>query len=218
MSKEILQLISISIVVLIGVTAFYFLMHIMNQRHSDIVLLGDSHTRRIELVGNGMSWSKVLDENSLIAIGYDGYMSEHILKGEGQPLEKAISYSPEKVVLCVGANDAGRQIPISKAVKNIEAIVKRLRDEDIKVILVTVPPITEEYDRAWGEGKMQKYIIDLNVEIRKLSSRYDCRLLDLHNLLYDPELKSLPDSLSTDGLHLNMEAYRIWVEALKKVL
>src|SRR5574341_211601 len=86
--------------------------------------------------------------------------------------------------------------------------VKRIREENIGVVLATVVPITRERSKT-REGQIEN-IRAFNDWLREYAAQERIPLLDLEAALKtNAGERFLRDELSTDGLHLNRTAYDI---------
>lgn len=186
----------------------------------DVVVLGDSHVELVDSLG-GSNWGALLNQQSIATLGFSGYTSELLINGQGSPLESTLNLKPKQVILVIGANDVDKHVPIKIFMRNIEIICTALRNADIDVIVHTVPPVTREYDLTIGGGDFQDHAIEFNTELISFCKRKSIKIFDLHALLIDEHASNsvaLPESLSTDGIHLNQSGYRIWSNSLRAFL
>ncbi|MBK7215356.1 MAG: G-D-S-L family lipolytic protein [Bacteroidales bacterium] len=160
-----------------------------------------------ELIGAGIGGNKV----------YDLY-----LRLEDDVLAK----SPDKVVIWVGVNDVwhkssmGTGTDADKFEKFYTAIIKKLQDRNIKVVLVTPAAIGEKSDYSnQQDGDLNRY----STIIRDLAKKYNCQLCDLRKIFHEYILLNNPDNLdrgilTTDGVHLNEKGNTLVAETFLKIV
>jgi lysophospholipase L1-like esterase len=81
-----------------------------------------------------------------------------------------------------------------------------------------VPPVSREYDVAFGDGNFNKRIVELNLRIRNYCEGLDCYYFDLHDHLSTQHTNGsfyLSKDLTSDGIHLNEKGYKLWIKALR---
>lgn len=156
-----------------------------------------------ELLGAGISGNKV----------YDLY-----LRLEEDVLKK----NPDVVVIYVGVNDvwhktlAGTGTDADKFEKFYAAIIKKLQEKNIKLILCTPAVIGERTDNAnQQDGDLNLY----SQIIRNLAEKYRCSLCDLRKAFLEYNLKnnstnSASGVLTTDRVHLNEKGNQLVAELL----
>jgi lysophospholipase L1-like esterase len=147
---------------------------------------------KFELVGAGISGNKV----------YDLY-----LRLEDDVLNK----KPDIVVIYIGVNDvwhkatSGTGTDIDKFEKFYQALINKMKANNIKVILCTPAAIGERTDASnQQDGDMNQY----SKVIRNLASKNSLALCDLRKEFMDYSLKNNPENkekgiLTSDRVHLN---------------
>lgn len=145
-----------------------------------------------EFVGAGISGNKV----------YDLY-----LRLEDDVLAK----NPDVVVIYIGVNDvwhkmrAGTGTDPDKFEKFYLAIIRKLKQRNIRVILCTPAAIGEKTDFSnQQDGDLNAY----STIIRNLAASQQLDLVDLRTLVLDYDKRNNPKNLdrgilTTDGVHLN---------------
>lgn len=99
----------------------------------------------------------------------------------------------------IGVNDIAKDIPTDETVRNVRAIVDRLRASGSSVILISLLPVTAKYPRP-----------DFNEKINRLRTA-------LATVAGATKVQfSIPERLyQADGIHLEPAAYRIWWDAIR---
>jgi lysophospholipase L1-like esterase len=148
--------------------------------------------KNYELIGAGIGGNKV----------YDLYLRLE---------DDVLSKDPDIVFIWVGVNDvwhkvsSGTGTDADKFEKFYKAIIKKLQDKGIRIILVTPACIGEKTDFTnQQDGDMNKYA----QIIRGLAKNYHCELVDLREDFLTYNLKNNPDNkesgiLTVDRVHLN---------------
>ncbi|WP_336314685.1 SGNH/GDSL hydrolase family protein [Streptococcus oralis] len=127
----------------------------------------------------------------------------------------------DQIVLLIGTNDIGKDIPMNEALDNLEGVIQSLnRDYPLSQIkLVSILPVNE------GEKYKQTVYIRTNEKIREWNQAYEALVSAYMQVDFVPIYDSLTDSegqlkkdYTTDGLHLSVAGYQALSEALKEYL
>jgi len=171
---------------------------------SMIALQGKSES--YELIGSGISANKV----------YDLYlrMEEDVLKKD-----------PAIVVIYIGVNDVwhkrgGTGTDADKFEKFYQAIINRLKANNITVILCTPATIGEKTDFSNSQdGDLNEY----SKIVRNLAQKNNLAIVDLRKAFLEYDLKNNSDNrysgiLTTDGVHLNAKGNQLVADEMWKVI
>jgi len=171
---------------------------IKRDKHVGYILRMDSMLKlqkkndQYELIGSGISANKV----------YDLYLRMD---------DDVLSKNPDVVVIFVGVNDVwhktllGTGTDADKFEKFYYAILKRLKDRNIKAILCTPAVVGEKTDYSNPlDGDLNKYS---NI-IRDIAKKSNLPLVDLRKKYHDYLQKNNSDNkdrgiLTYDGVHMN---------------
>ena len=178
------------------------------------VLLGDSIT-------DFFNWYELFydfSKNSGQAVynrGISGDTTDRLLERLN---ENVLNIEPKNVVLLIGTNDIGRELPLSMSVENVSKIIENTKKvcPDINFILQAVYPINRGMRDKFEKRSNEKIDI-MNKEFIKFSEKYDCVWLDITDKLKD-ETGNLKKEYTYDGLHLNINAYKIVAENIIPLL
>ncbi|MDQ6757009.1 MAG: GDSL-type esterase/lipase family protein [Bacteroidota bacterium] len=172
----------------------------------DSMLQKNNLKNNYELVGSGISGDKV----------YDLY-----LRMDSDVLYK----NPDVVVIYIGVNDVWHKRLLStgtdsdKFERFYNAIIKKLLDKNIQVILCTPAAIGEKTDLTnEQDGDLNKYC---NI-IRNIAAKNNLPLIDLRKIFTSYDLKNNPENkdrgiLTKDGVHLNEKGNQLVADELWKV-
>ena len=127
----------------------------------------------------------------------------------------------DQIVLLIGTNDIGKDIPMNEALDNLEGVIQSLnRDYPLSQIkLVSILPVNE------GEEYKQTVYIRTNEKIREWNQAYEALasayiqvdFLPIYDSLTDSE-GQLQSAYTTDGLHLSVAGYQALSDILKTYL
>lgn len=180
-----------------------------------VIFFGDSITQQgaqpkgyISLLRESLQQKGLGNQYELIGAGIGGNkVYDLYLRLEEDVLEK----KPDVVVVYVGINDVwhktshGTGTDAPKYVKFYEAIIKKLKAQNIRVILCTPSVIGERKDASnQQDGELNHY----SNLIRDLAKKHDLQLLDLRKEFLDYLTANNPTNdekgiLTTDRVHLN---------------
>ena len=127
----------------------------------------------------------------------------------------------DQIVLLIGTNDIGKDIPLNEALDNLERVIQSIaRDYPLSQIkLLSILPVNE------GERYKQTVYIRTNEKIREWNQAYEALASAYMQVDFVPVYDSLTDTegqlkknYTTDGLHLSVAGYQVLSEALKGVL
>lgn len=172
-----------------------------------IVFLGNSITE----VGQ---WQDVTGLKNVINRGISGDNSYGVF----YRLDPVLAQHPSKIFLLIGVNDIKRGTPIEDIARNYERIILKVKQQSpkTKLYLQSVLPVTELILASIYDNIRNPRIIALNELMKALAVKHNLPYVDIFNQLKD-ENGQLVRSLTTDGLHLQPEAYVIWANYLKKM-
>ena len=127
----------------------------------------------------------------------------------------------DQIVLLIGTNDIGKDIPMNEALDNLEGVIQSLnRDYPLSQIkLVSILPVNE------GEEYKQTVYIRTNEKIKEWNQAYEALASAYMQVDFLPIYDSLTDSegqlqsaYTTDGLHLSVAGYQALSDILKTYL
>ena len=178
----------------------------------DMIFIGDSIVEYYplqELLGTA---------KTIVNRGIRGYQTGFLLDNLDSHL---YGDAVDQIVLLIGTNDIGKDVPMNEALDNLEGVIQSLnRDYPLSQIkLVSILPVNE------GEEYKQTVYIRTNEKIREWNQAYEALASAYMQVDFLPIYDSLTDSegqlqsaYTTDGLHLSVAGYQALSEALKGVL
>ena len=178
----------------------------------DIIFIGDSIVEYYpfqELLGTA---------KTIVNRGIRGYQTGLLLDNLDAHL---YGDAVDQIVLLIGTNDIGKDIPMNEALDNLEGVIQSLnRDYPLSQIkLVSILPVNE------GEDYKQTVYIRTNEKIREWNQAYEALASAYMQVDFIPIYDSLTDSegqlksaYTTDGLHLSVAGYQALSDALKTYL
>jgi lysophospholipase L1-like esterase len=202
----------------------------MNTQKKKIIFFGDSITEAavkpggyVVQIGELTSREKLSDQYELVGAGISGNkVYDLYLRLESDVLSK----SPSAVIIYIGVNDVwhkrthGTGTDADKFEKFYTAIITKLREKNIKVILCTPAAIGEKTDTSNElDGDLNKY----STIIRGLAKTHSLPLIDLrksfleYNSRHNPENKE-SGILTSDGVHLNAKGNQFVADEMWKVI
>ncbi|MBD1424858.1 GDSL-type esterase/lipase family protein [Sphingobacterium arenae] len=172
----------------------------------DVIFFGNSITERgpwQELVGRRYK------------VGNRGIGGDNTF-GMKARIADVMKSKPKKVFLMMGINDIGRGLPTAWSLQNYEEIIRIIQRKSpkTKIYLQSILPLNEDilkYDYLKGKEEMVKA---LDNGIEALIHEYNLTYVDVKEVLADGYV--LKKEYTTDGIHINTDAYIRWVEYLKE--
>ena len=178
----------------------------------DIIFIGDSIVEYYplqELLGTA---------KTIVNRGIRGYQTRLLLENLDAHL---YGDAVDQIVLLIGTNDIGKDIPMNDALDNLERVIQSIaRDYPLSQIkLLSILPVNE------GEKYKQTVYIRTNEKIREWNQAYEALTSAYMQVDFVPVYDSLIDTegqlkkdYTTDGLHLSVAGYQALSEALKEYL
>lgn len=178
----------------------------------DILFIGDSIVEYYplqELFGTS---------KTIVNRGIRGYQTGLLLENLDAHLYGGVV---DKIVLLIGTNDIGKDVPVNEALNNLEAIIQTIaRDYPLtEMKLLSILPVNE------GEEYKQTVYIRTNEKIQNWNQAYKELASAYMQVEFAPVFDSLIDQegqlkkdYTTDGLHLSVTGYQVLTKALKDYL
>ena len=178
----------------------------------DIIFIGDSIIEYYplqELLGTS---------KTIVNRGIRGYQTGLLLDNLDAHL---YGDAVDQIVLLIGTNDIGKDIPMSQTLTNLESVIQTIsRDYPLSQIkLVSILPVNE------GEDFKQTVYIRTNEKIKAWNQAYQDLASAYMQVEYIPVFDSFLDeagqlkpTYTTDGLHLSVAGYQVLSNELKDYL
>lgn len=140
--------------------------------------------------------------------------------------EDVLAKNPDIVFIYVGVNDvwhkatSGTGTDADKFEKFYAALIKKLKDKNIKVFLCTPAAIGEKTDFSNSQdGDLNEY----SKIIRSLATKNNLQLVDLRKSFLEYNLKNNPDNkdrgiLTTDRVHLNAKGNQLVADEMWQLI
>ena len=167
-----------------------------------LVVLGDSLVAGYGLAAHESFPSQL--ERALERAGHDidvinAGVSGDTTAGGLARLDWALADNPQLVLVELGANDALRGLPPEQSFANLDAILTRLVNEDISILLTGM-----QAPQNMGD----EYVTEFNNIYQRLAEKHNVSLYPffLKGVALDPSLNQ------PDGIHPNPDGVRIIVE------
>ena len=174
----------------------------------DVVMLGNSLTE------NGGDWGKRLGKKHVVNRGISG---DEVM-GVYDRLHQILPGHPQKLFLMIGINDVSHNLTADSIAGMIRLTVERIQREspETELHLQSLLPINESFGRYKLLTGKTDLVPEINTRLKALAQEKKIDFIDLFPLFAEGNTHVLRKDLTTDGLHLNEEGYKIWAKALKK--
>jgi lysophospholipase L1-like esterase len=213
-----------------AVSIFLLAASMIMQKPKRVIFFGDSITQMgvnpggyITKIGEMLEQKGIAKDYELIGAGIGGNkVYDLYLRMDDDVMAK----NPDIVFIWVGVNDVwhkasfGTGTDPDKFEKFYTAIIKKLQDKGIRVILCTPACIGEKTDFTnQQDGDLNKYA----QLIRGLAKNYRCELVDLRETFLAYNLKNNPENkesgvLTVDRVHLNPKGNELVATKMLDVL
>ena len=186
-----------------------------NEFDSTVAFIGDSRTQGF-IMYNGL---KEVQDYSYIGLMVDTAVTKKFVKtDDGNKitlLEDMKNKNIKKVYIMLGVNELGWSYPEVFKLKYGE-LIDSIREvkPDCKIYLQSIIPVTKSKsnsDDIYNNSKIAKY----NEYIKEVAKEKNVTYLDVKSVMIDSEV-NLPESASTDGIHIGKNYCEKWLEYLKR--
>ncbi len=170
---------------------------LMNNEKYETMMLGDSITDEGQ-------WDELLNNSKVQNRGISGDTTDGVLDRLN-----SVSKGIKQVFIMIGVNDIMRGKEAHEVYANYLKIIQTFKDKNIKVHIQSTLYI--------GETRMANFnpkIEELNKKLEKFASENQIPFINL-NPIFAPQ-KVLKKEFTSDDLHLNGTAYKLWTEQIKK--
>lgn len=186
-------------VLLAGILTGFKWMSYQNDEKITIVMFGDSITK-------GGDWATLLGRSDVKNSGFPGFTTSHLvwlLK------ENVIDLSPRVCFLEGGINDIGVGVPLDRTKSNYRSLINGLLEHQITPVVQSIL-----YQQDNPESKVQ--VDSLNSYLKAYCQSKGIYYLDINGKLSSS--KGLNAQYTTDGTHINQDAYEIWAAEVRNLL
>lgn len=171
----------------------------------DIIFLGNSITA-------GIDWEELFQNPDCKNRGISGDITFGVL----ERLKEVTEGKPQKVFILIGTNDISRNVPDEVILDNYKRIIRQIKKESpaTKIYFQTVLPVNADIPPKKSHYGKDAHIIAVNEGLKQLGKAEGITVIDLYpHFLKDGRLNK---ELTYDGLHLNINGYKLWAIILKE--
>jgi len=190
----------------------------------DVCFLGDSITRRwqgTDYPEHKQNWDRNFHGWNAADFGWGGDTTRNVLWRLAHCELDGVN--PKVVVLMIGTNNVGNTPPedadgrAADVAQGIRAILDLVREKApaAKVVLMGVTPRNDA--THGGPLALMPTIHKINEQIEKFADGESVVYLNINDRLADESGKLRP-GVTEDGLHLSVEGYQVWADALAPLL
>ncbi len=179
-----------------------------------VAFIGDSRTQGF-IMYNGL---KKVQDYSYIGLMVDTAISKEFIKtNDGNKitiLEDMKNKDIKRVYIMLGINELGWSYPQVFKLKYGELIdeIRKIKP-NCTIYVQSIIPVTESKDKS-DKIYNNKNINKFNKLIQELSNEKNVKYLDVQSVLVD-EKGFLPEEASTDGIHIDIDYCKKWLDYLK---
>ena len=159
--------------------------------------------------------STFFSDNGYVGRGISGQVSAQMVMRFRQDV---IDLHPQAVVILAGTNDIARNdyaMSLEETFDNVKTMVDLARANGIKVVICSTMP---SFQFGWRkELKPAEDIKRLNRVLRLYAQENKITYVDYHSAMKD-ERDGLPEKYSPDGVHPNLDGYKVMEELVQEAL
>ena len=170
---------------------------LMNNERYETMMLGDSITDEGQ-------WDELLDNTKVQNRGISGDTTDGVIDRLN-----SVSKGIKQVFIMIGVNDIMRGKEVDEVYANYLKIIQTFKDKNIKVYIQSTLYIGES-----RKANFNPKIEELDKKLEKYASENQITFINL-NPIFAPQ-KVLKKEFTSDDLHLNGTAYKLWTEQIRK--
>ena len=167
-----------------------------NDRY-ETIMLGDSIT-------DEGSWDELLNNDTIQNRGISGDTTDGVLDRLN-----SVNKNIKQVFIMIGVNDIMRGKEVDEIFANYLKIIKTFKEKNIKVHIQSTLYIGET-----RKSNFNPKVEELNKRLEKYASENQIPFINL-NPIFAPN-QVLKKEFTSDDLHLNGTAYKLWAEQIRK--
>jgi len=133
-----------------------------------------------------------------------------VSKGVLNRIQEVVNRNPKEAYLMIGVNDIRYSTGSKNFEKHITAIVKSFEGENSKLFIQSILPVNNE---LFGNEVSNEKVKKFNEVLQRIAEENGIEYIDLNSNFVDKN-GQLDEKFTIDGIHLNGEGYKIWVDAL----
>lgn len=170
----------------------------------DIVFLGNSITAQCD-------WAELFNKPKIKNRGIPGDSSDGVLERLGPILDSL----PSELYLMIGVNDLLFHPP-EYVIRNYQKIVRVIQEKspETRLYLYSILPVNPQIRLIPIKNEDIRII---NTSIQKIAKDNDLIYIDLHTRFANKD-GALFAKFTSDGIHLNGEAYLLWKGEIEKYI
>lgn len=173
-------------------------------KQKGIVFLGDSLTDNNE-------WQEFFEGQTIHNRGIGGETTGELLKR----LDEIVQEQPSKLFIMIGTNDIAQGVSVSDMARNYRRIIQQIQSGSTSTAIY-IQSILPSNSKLAAKIYSNATITEMNKEIENIAQSLDVTYVDLYSLF---AIKGQLDAKYTiDGIHLNGEGYKVWVEKISPYL
>lgn len=174
------------------------------KKEHQTLLIGDSIT-------DGGEWSSLFGDTDVLNMGISGDISTGIINR----LPSITKRNPKKVFILIGINDLARNTSVDSLFKNINLIIKYIRQEipSTEIFVQSVLPVNNTFKTFSTHTNRTDSILKINNLLQVGSKKLNYVFLDFYASFCNDQGKLNPN-YTNDGLHLLGAGYALWKHLL----
>ena len=177
-------------------------------RKSQFDVLSQNEKYRTIMLGDSItdegSWDELLNNDTIQNRGISGDTTDGVLDRLN-----SVNKNIKQVFIMIGVNDIMRGREVDEIFANYLKIIKTFKEKNIKVHIQSTLYIGET-----RKSNFNPKVEELNKRLEKYASENQITFINL-NPIFAPN-QVLKKEFTSDDLHLNGTAYKLWAEQIRK--
>jgi len=139
--------------------------------------------------------------------GISGDFTEGVIKR----MNGIINKHPKKIFIEIGINDLVEKVPLGTIAHNYDTILQKISvvSPQTKVYIFSLLPTKLHRSILTSAANVNKRVVKFNAILAKFPKKYHCTYIDTWSHFVTKD-NSMDTKVTTDGIHLTEEGYKIW--------
>lgn len=132
-------------------------------------------------------------------------------------IHEVIAAKPSKIFIMAGVNDISLQRDNEVILRQMKLLIRQLQagSPDTEIYIQSTLPLNNEKLKYSRLKDKEIQIENYNTALKMMCNEMEITYIDIYTHLLEKPL-CLDGKFTTDGLHINAEAYAIWAEQIRK--
>lgn len=134
-------------------------------------------------------------------------------------IDSVLKRHPKKVFVEIGINDLIEKVPLKTMLANYDTILQKITAQcpTAKIYVHSLLPTKLNGSLLTPSSDVNARVVEFNAQLLVLSQKHHCTYIDTWSH-FTAKDNSMNPAITTDGIHLTEDGYKIWVGLIVKMV